>query len=507
MRFSPGTPGRRHPLGAALRLFRALRRRRYGVVAVAQPQLQLSRARGLLLALPHALGARVAVSVSTGPSPRISLISRRAAATDGLRWGVLQIATVVLAATAARVLRVLARRPAGGSPRPLGVGGVAVYLRTDINLSLQSLAAGGSLSHTLGIVNGLEAAGYEVRFWSTMPVVGLRPDIPQRPLPNFRRGNVPTEVLEFISGLLQGLDPRARRPRGLSLVYQRYNLNNLAGLMLARRWRVPLVLEANSSEVEWRRRWSYLWYAPLAEACERFLLGRADAVVTVSDNAAAELERMGAPHERLCVLPNAVEVDRFANASPRPLPFSNGGPVVGFVGLFYRWHGVRHLAQAFVELHSRLPGVRLVLVGDGVDRPVVRGILEAAGVMDACHLPGLVDRDAVPGYLAAADILVSPHAAMKDFVGSPIKIFEYMATGRAIVASRLGQLETLLQDGHTAVLVPPGDEGALAAALERVARNATLRAALGTRAQQEALRSHSWEARVRELLAWYEHRR
>ena len=188
-----------------------------------------------------------------------------------------------------------------------------------------------------------------------MPVVGIGPDTPQRWLPNFRRGNVPTEVLEFVSGLLQGLDPRARRPEGMSLVYQRYSLNNLAGLILARRWRVPFVLEANSSEVEWRRIWEYLRYAPLAEACERLLLSRADAVVTVSENARAELERVGAPRERVCVLPNAVEVARFANAIARPLPFPDDAVVVAFAGLFYRWHGVQHLARAFVELHARVP--------------------------------------------------------------------------------------------------------------------------------------------------------
>ena len=501
---SASASGRARRLAGAVRLLIEVRRRRYDVVAVVQPRLDRSRARGPLLALAHILAGRSAVRLSGQPRPQPRTVSRRAAAIDSARWALLQVGSLALAIIAERALRAYGGPPTPShAPRPLRAGGAAVYLRTDINLSLEPLAAGGSLSHTIGVVRGLEQSGYDVRFWTTMPVVGIGPDTPLRWLPNFRRGNVPTEVLEFVSGLLQGLDPRARRPEGMSLVYQRYSLNNLAGLILARRWRVPFVLEANSSEVEWRRMWEYLRYAPLAEACERVLLSRADAVVTVSENARAELERVGAPSERVCVLPNAVEVARFANAIAHPLPFPDDAVVVAFAGLFYRWHGVQHLAHAFVELHARVPNARLMLLGDGEDAPAVRAILEDAGVMDACHLPGLVPRDAVPGHLAAADVLVSPHAEMKDFVGSPIKIFEYMAAGRAIVASRLGQLGSLLSDGETALLVPPGDEGALAAALERVAVDERLRAELGRRAQQEARRRHSWEARVRELLDWY----
>jgi glycosyltransferase involved in cell wall biosynthesis len=501
---SSSASGRARRSAEAVRLLVDLRRRRYDVVAVAQPRLDRSRARGLLLALAHILADRSAVTLSGQPRRQPRTVSRRAAAIDLARWALLQVGSLALAIVAERALRASGGPPTPSrAPRPLRAGGAAVYLRTDINLSLEPLAAGGSLSHTIGVVRGLEQSGYDVRVWTTMPVVGIGPNTLERWLPNFRCGNVPTEILELVSGLLQGLDPRARRPERASLVYQRYTLNNLAGLILARRWRVPFVLEANSSEVEWRRRWEYLRYAPLAEACERVLLSRADAVVTVSENARAELERVGAPPERVCVVPNAVEVDRFAHATARPLPFPDGAVVVGFVGLFYRWHGVQHLARAFVDLHARVPNARLMLLGDGEDAPAVRAVLEEAGVMDACHLPGLVPRDAVPGYLAAADILVSPHAEMKDFVGSPIKIFEYMAAGRAIVASRLGQLESLLSDGETALLVPPGDEGALAAALERVAVDKRLRGELGSRAQQEALRRHSWEARVRELLDWY----
>jgi glycosyltransferase involved in cell wall biosynthesis len=116
-------------------------------------------------------------------------------------------------------------------------------------------------------------------------------------------------------------------------------------------------------------------------------------------------------------------------------------------------------------------------------------------------LTGTVTREEVPGYLAAADVVVSPHADLRDFIGSPIKIFEYMASGTPIVASRLGQLSEILTDEETALLVAPGDPVALASALERLIVDRNLGRRLGAAAQQEARASHSWDARLAAILS------
>ena len=86
-----------------------------------------------------------------------------------------------------------------------------------------------------------------------------------------------------------------------------------------------------------------------------------------------------------------------------------------------------------------------------------------------CICPDSSAREEVPGYLAASDVLVSPHARVRDFIGSPIKLFEYMASGRAIVASRVAQIGEILRDEETALLVEPEAPDALADALTRLA--------------------------------------
>jgi glycosyltransferase involved in cell wall biosynthesis len=105
----------------------------------------------------------------------------------------------------------------------------------------------------------------------------------------------------------------------------------------------------------------------------------------------------------------------------------------------------------------------------------------------------------VAEYLDASDILVSPHVPMPDgsrFFGSPTKLFEYMAMGKAIVASRLDQLAEVLEHERTALLVAPGNAEELAQAIRRLALNPAERESLGAAARQAAVEHHDWARNV-----------
>jgi glycosyltransferase involved in cell wall biosynthesis len=129
-----------------------------------------------------------------------------------------------------------------------------------------------------------------------------------------------------------------------------------------------------------------------------------------------------------------------------------------------------------------------------------------ARLEDRLAITGAVVPHDVPDLLDACDILVSPHVPLPggvDFFGSPTKLFEYMAAGKAIVASRLGQIAEALTDGETALLVEPGDAAELAAALVRLAEAPELREALGANARRAAIERHSWRENARRLREAY----
>lgn len=484
----------------APRFLGSLRAVSYDVAVVAQPHLAVSRARGALLALAVASRAGSLCAFDTVRG-KLAVVSHRFAVMDGLRFAAFHAAGWLLAQIAASAVDRAARRP---THRPIrgapSADGTVVYLRTDLELALTPVRAGGSLAHTDGILRALERRGNRVELWTTGEMSGMPGHIRCRRLPVLLRANVPWEAAELASGLLQAMRP-LDRPDRPAFVYQRYSLNNVAGLALARRWHVPLIVEANASEVAWRTQWSSLQFPRLARATERLLLRSADRIAVVSENAAADL-RVEVPEDgRLRVVPNGVEIERFSSVSPRPLPFGAGAFVIAFSGLFYPWHGVRYLAEAFSDVYAKRPNARLLLVGDGEEAPLVRSLLAPHVGRGTVHLTGLVPREEVPGYLAAADVLVSPHAAVKDFIGSPIKLWEYMASGRAIVATRVGQLGEVLRGRETGLLIAPDDRDALVNALVELHDDPALRNRLGEAAAEEARRLHSWDARLAATLA------
>src|SRR5262249_11193365 len=149
--------------------------------------------------------------------------------------------------------------------------------------------------------------------------------------------------------------------------------------------------------------------------------------------------------------------------------------VTGFIGTFGRWHGAEVLAAAFARLLREQPEyrdrVRLFMIGDGVTMPQVKSALRQGGAEAATVLTGLVPQSQGPSYLAACDILVAPHVPNPDgtrFIGSPTKLFEYMAMGKGIVASDLEQIGEVLEHNRTAWLVRPADEAGLVVGLRRL---------------------------------------
>ena len=180
---------------------------------------------------------------------------------------------------------------------------------------------------------------------------------------------------------------------------------------------------------------------------------------------------------------------------------------IGFISTFQPWHGALVLARAFVALLAKHPEhrdiVRLLMIGAGAEADEARRIVEQAGVGDAVVFTGLVAQEEGPSYLAACDILVSPHVPNADgspFFGSPTKLFEYMAMGKGIVASNLDQIGEMLRHGETAWLVPPADVQQLADGIDRLVRDPRLREALGAAARRDALAEHTWQAHVRRTL-------
>jgi glycosyltransferase involved in cell wall biosynthesis len=167
---------------------------------------------------------------------------------------------------------------------------------------------------------------------------------------------------------------------------------------------------------------------------------------------------------------------------------------------------VVELAKAIREIPATVP-LRFLFVGSGSLHGEVERLLQAERASGRVIFTGAVEHDQVPVLLDACDILVAPHVPLadgSDFFGSPTKIFEYMAMGKAIVASRLGQIGEVLTNNETALLVTPAGVNDLADAIVRLVNSEGIRARLGENARRVAVQEHTWTHNAQRVLEAYE---
>jgi len=405
--------------------------------------------------------------------------------------------------TALEPQRPPARRPALGSSAPL-------YLRTDLWYGVTS---GGSVGHVAGVVNNLDAFGPPPVSATTDRIATVREDLETHILPPPGRWWDCREVPALAtSEAFAAAAQDAMAGRVPAYLYQRYSVQNFTGVLLQQAYGVPLVLEYNGSEIWIARNWGRpLRYERLAERIELTALRAADLVVVVSAPMRDELAARGVDPERVLVNPNGVDPERYRpdvdGTAVREAIGAGERVVIGFIGTFHRWHGAAVLAEAYGRLCHAHPELRertaLLMIGDGPERAETAAICERYGVSAHATFTGRIPQEAGPAHLAACDILASPHVPNEDgtpFFGSPTKLFEYLAMGRAVVASDLDQIGELLEHDRTARLVPPGDPDALAGALAALAGDPDARRRLGTAAREAAVRHHTWRAHTERIV-------
>lgn len=408
-----------------------------------------------------------------------------------------------------------------------------LYIKQTLWLGLQ---AGGSIAHTRGVIKGLLSQGRNI------DLLSLESHFPISDLDGLRILNSASTLPYLIPRIMNYsqfskdvINSLISSPFGrYGAIYQRLSPGNFSGVVLSRLRKIPLIIEFNGSEMWLGKNWAGgTAMAEYVEKSENICLKHAHLIVTVSDVLKDELIERGVEPNRIVSYPNGVDAEEF-NSEKKPvsevqqirteLGVPEDAILLTFVGTFGHWHGVEFLARVMIKLINRSSqwfeehNVFVCFVGDGVKRQAVEEIIDKCSFKHRFKLTGMVPQDMTPLYMAASDILMSPHIPNSDgspFFGSPTKLFEYMAAGRPVIASDLFQIGEVLKgapharqlppsdslptDEQCGVLVRPKSAKDIGLAIQFLVENPEWRRKAGRNARKRVLSRYTWERHAEEI--------
>ena len=292
--------------------------------------------------------------------------------------------------------------------------------------------------------------------------------------------------------------------RRYGFVVQKHRRFHDSGLRIARERHVPYVLKLDALEVREEASWGVTrpgWGSVVERFGEVRLIREADLVLPVSRTLDGQLASLGLPDRRRLVLDNGVDLEAFspgpADADLRREFGLQGRLVVGWVGSFRPFHGLSLVPEIARRLRGTLPDAVLCLVGTGDLFASTKAGTD--DLRETVRLVGPVPHDKVTHLIRAFDICLLL-AEPGPYHYSPLKLYEYMACGRPVVAAAVGDVARVVDGDAGTILVPPGDPGAVADAIARLAVDPALRVRMGQEARRTAERLGGWDVRARTLV-------
>ncbi len=256
-------------------------------------------------------------------------------------------------------------------------------------------------------------------------------------------------------------------------IYERYSIYNLAGLVVSRLTGIPLIEEVNAPLAREKKTYGDLYFSGMAQFIETLIINGSSRSITVTEALKKMLVHKGADEKNIVVMPNGINLGDY----PVDAAGKKGKELVlGFIGWFRQWHGLESLVKIFAAQKWHEKNVRLLLVGDGPLRGILEKNITRLGLENHVTITGAVPRDQLGDYLDQMDIALQPAATS---YACPMKLIEYMAASKAIVAPDQPNIRELLVHAYNGLLFKPGDIDDLARQIESLLTDGEMISRLG----------------------------
>lgn len=281
----------------------------------------------------------------------------------------------------------------------------------------------------------------------------------------------------------------------------------VSALFLARLYHLPLIIEADGAcSYEWLtfHKGPHIWPRVLL-LCEKVVLYFADGVFVQSKDAQLYYQhRHNLTKRQIAVITNGAEPVDFFREEIREnvkasLGFKKGQLVIGFLGSLHLWHGVESMKKVVMEILNEFENVRFLFVGQGgAQAKEFQQSLEEK-YKNRVVFTGTVSHEKAKDYIQIFDIALAPYPLVQLFYFSPMKLFEYMAAGKAVIAADIGQISQVINNRVNGLLYKPGNNLNFKDAIVECLQNAALRIQISQNAQKDFAKYYTWNQKANEL--------
>jgi glycosyltransferase involved in cell wall biosynthesis len=364
----------------------------------------------------------------------------------------------------------------------------------------------GAIRHVTEIIKGLSRNRHHIDL--CVPKLGKKPPVLNE-TPNIRLRHIPTLPVRigrplsylFVSLLYLPWLYLWLRP---DIVYIRDIKFTVLPVFLAKMCKVPSILEVNglADEAEKIRKVG-AWTVSVLNAFHRWNLRNADRIVTVTRGIKREMvRRYGVDANKISIITNGVDLRRFRpikreEASKRA-ELSRAYKYIGFVGGLFPWHGLDHLVAAAPHILQEEPLARFVIVGSGLMEARLKAMVARRQVEHTFIFTGSVPFDAVPDYINSFDVCAVFFKRVRKDPGDPIKLYEYLACGRPVVASNVMGYGDVVTSIGAGISVDSEDPIATARGILKLFKNRTRAEKMGRKGFEKAQTCFGWEKKVEE---------
>lgn len=392
----------------------------------------------------------------------------------------------------------------------------SVYESRNILYHHRTQGTGAEGVHIASIIKGFKRLGHKVYVVSPP---GVNPEKTRGGNPYGKKKGFIRRTLAFLSSSLPQYlfeileilyNVRAHfkmlnvlKDRRIDFIYERYAFFMFAGVRLAKKSGIPIILEVNEIAGEKRVRAQY--FTGISKRIERYVFRNVDAIIVVSSFLKEKMKEMGIDGEKIFIMPNAVDEDIFSKETVEKTIenkyfVKNGALVIGFIGWFVKWHNIESLIDVFSKVAKKFQSY-LFLVGDGALKDKFKEMAIDRNIEDRVIFPGSIPYDDIPNYIDLMDICVVPGS---NEYRSPIKLFEYMSMGKAVIAPKYKAIESIIEDGKDGMLFEPENGNSLEKILEELVSDSKKRKALGKKAREKVVKNHTWLGNARKVVEIYE---